>query len=382
MRLKLCSRPFLSIPLLLAISPAFGQAPAKPSVTLIEPAAPLLPRQFGAWQQQSETTTNAGPDATAKDVLLEDGLARYGASSYKRDTSAETVDIKAFQFGDATGAFSAFTFLRGPEDRPFTAATLGTSAVQKGDTILIWSSVSVVAAEFHGGRRFADLSDLVAILPKASGAKGLSPLLPTMLPSKGLETETLKYSLGSAGYEQMGGVLPASIIGFDKSAEVAAAKYAGRGMLTLLLYPTPQIAGDHGRQIEAELNKQIAAGHSFGTVKLRREGSLVVLATGAWTPSQAKAITESTHLDEQLSWNKPMPLEFHAEVQKTASLLASILQLSGALALIALVLGFFFGGGRATIRVLQGKPAATEPEFLRINLRGAPGEANTYKPLR
>jgi hypothetical protein len=39
-----------------------------------------------------------------------------------------------------------------------------------------------------------------------------------------------------------------------------------------------------------------------------------------------------------------------------------------------LVLGLFFGGGRALIRVLQGKPAASEPEFLRIDLRGALGK--------
>jgi hypothetical protein len=33
------------------------------------------------------------------------------------------------------------------------------------------------------------------------------------------------------------------------------------------------------------------------------------------------------------------------------------------------------------VRVLQGKPAATEPEFLAINLREAPGESGGFKPL-
>jgi hypothetical protein len=179
----------------------------------------------------------------------------------------------------------------------------------------------------------------------------------------------------------MGGVLPVSVIGFDKSAEVATAKYAGRGTLTLLLYPTPQIAGDHGRQIEADLNKEIAAGKSFGTIKLRREGPLVLLTTGAWTPAEAAGIVEGTHLRDELSWNKPLPLEFHAEVQKTASLLLGIAELSGALMLAAVVLGLFFGGGRAALRVLQGKPAASEPEFLGINLREGPGEGGTFKPL-
>jgi hypothetical protein len=40
--------------------------------------------------------------------------------------------------------------------------------------------------------------------------------------------------------------------------------------------------------------------------------------------------------------------------------------------LAAIVLGVFLGGARAGIRVLQGKPAASEPEFLTIDLRGAP----------
>jgi hypothetical protein len=247
--------------------------------------------------------------------------------------------------------------------------------------VVIWSGPDVVVADFHGGRRLADLAALVAVLPKASGAKALPPLLPTMVPEKGLEAASLKYSVGSAGYEAMGGVLPASVIGFDKSAEVTTAKYSGRGTLTMLLYPTPQIAGDHGRQIEAELNREIAAGKSFGTTKLRREGPLVLLATGGWKPAEAQAIVEGTHLRDQLSWNKPLPLEFHAEVQKTASLLLSIAELSGALMVAALVLGLFFGGGRAMVRVLQGKPAATEPEFLAINLRESADEGGSFKPL-
>jgi hypothetical protein len=52
--------------------------------------------------------------------------------------------------------------------------------------------------------------------------------------------------------------------------------------------------------------------------------------------------------------------------------LASIAIFCGFGALAAVVLGFSLGAGRAAVRVLQGKPAATEPEFLRIDLSGAP----------
>jgi hypothetical protein len=75
-----------------------------------------------------------------------------------------------------------------------------------------------------------------------------------------------------------------------------------------------------------------------------------------------------------VSFDKPMPVEFHAEVQKTYSLLESIVIFCAISAVAMVVLALFFGGGRALIRVMQGKPAATEPEFLHIDLSGSPGK--------
>ncbi len=135
--------------------------------------------------------------------------------------------------------------------------------------------------------------------------------------------------------------VPPEIIGFDKAAEVVTAKYEGKGTLTMLLYPTPQIAGDHGRQIEAEMNRQ---GSSAGTVKLRREGPLVLMTTGAWKPAEAQEMVENIHLRNEVTWNKPVPPEFHSEVRKTVSLLTSILVFCGLGALAAVVLALFFGG--------------------------------------
>jgi hypothetical protein len=355
-------------------------APPPGAVKIVEPATPLLPKQFGKWQQQADASVaTVADDASTRNILYEDGLSRMANSAYKREGGTETVALHAFQFGDATGAYSAFTLLRTPEFKQLADSQLGAMAVQKGDTVLLWSGTTVVMAEFLGGHRVAELGDVVSGLPKIGGTKGLPPLLPTTLPAKGLLPETVKYALGSSGYEAMGGTLPAGIIGFDKSAEVVTARYAGKGTLTLLLYPTPQIAGDHGRQIEAEMNRQGAAA---GTVKLKRDGVLVLLTTGKWQPAEAQQLIENTHLNLQVSYDKPMPLEFHAEIRKTATLLTSIVELSAALMLAAIVLGLFFGGGRALIRVLQGKPAATEPEFLRIDLRDGPGDGGRMKPLR
>jgi hypothetical protein len=212
-----------------------------------------------------------------------------------------------------------------------------------------------------------DLRGLETTLPKVGGTKAQLPLLPTLLPARGLDLETLRYALGPVSYQAMGGVLPAGIVGFDKSAEAVMAKYKGQGMLTLLLYPTPQIAANSGREIVAEMNRQ---GTAAGTVKLRREGPLVAMTTGAWNAEAAQKMVEGVHMQAILTLNKTPPPEFKTEVRKTVSLLTSIAILSGLLALAAIILGLFFGFGRAAIRVMQGKPAATEPEFLRIDLSG------------
>ena len=341
---------------------------------LVEPRSPLLPLSFGEWQSQGTPSCRDcfQPEGQTAAVLKEDGLERADQVSYVRKNGAGSLEVTAFQFIDVTGAVSAFTYLRKPESRLVAAGNgkIGSEMAASGaGDIIFRSSTTVVVADAGkaGTSVIADLRRLEATLPKIGGPKAQAPLLPTLLPGKNLEPESVRYALGPVGYQAMGGVLPGDMVGFDKSAEVVMAKYAGRGTLTLLLYPTPQIAGDRGRAITAEMNRQGAAA---GTVKLRREGPLVLMTTGAWNPEAAKQMIEGIHLHDVLTWNKTPPPEFRTEVRKTVSLLMSIAILSGILMLAAIVLGFTLGFGRAAIRVMQGKPAATEPEFLRIDLSG------------
>ena len=73
-------------------------------------------------------------------------------------------------------------------------------------------------------------------------------------------------------------------------------------------------------------------------------------------------------MHQQLSIDKDVQPVFHVEVQKTASLLVNIAALFGILGTAAVLLGLFLGGGRAMIRVMRGKSAAVEPEFLSLHL--------------
>ena len=344
-----------------------GAGPAKPMM-LTEPPAPLLPATLGKMKRVAEGDVGDGldhVDAADKAVLAEDGLRRFARSDYTQ--GAERGNVTVYQFVDASGAISAYDYFLKPGMR---REKLGDDSVANEDELLMRSGKNVVVerSKLDRAATVAVTNELIDRLPKALGTAGIAPLLPTLLPAKGLDADSVKYALGPVGYQAMGGAVPAQVVGFDKDGETVTAKYRNGGVLTLLLYPTPQIAGEQARAVEAGIKLE---GAPAGTVMLRREGPLVALTTGEWSAAEAQAMVESVHLHSELSFDKPMPLIFQSEVRKTYTLLESIAIFSGLGALAAVVLGLSLGFGRAAIRVMQGKPAATEPEFLRIDLREA-----------
>ena len=377
---------------------ALGQVAPSAATTLVEPPVPLLAERVGGLSAPGilrkdvgevteglfdrpgcEVETGVPPMVTVSgscaEILKGDGLLRLAAGEF--DGPGGKARVTSFEFGDATGAYSAYTFFRsmlrvpkviGAEARLTKAATERTTGP---DETLVWAGTALLRVKGHLAAD--DLNALVTALPKVGGRRGLPPLLPTILPKDGLDAASVRYGVSPAGYQAMGGVLPAAMLGWDKSLETATATYNGKrgsvGTLTLLMYPTPQIAGDRGRAIEKAVND--AGGQAkFGTVKLRRVGPLVGMTSGALSAEQAQSLIAGLHLNEEVSFDQKLPLEFHAEVKKTASLLQNIAVLCGVLILAAVLLGLFLGGARAGIRVLMGKPAASEPEFLTISLRG------------
>ena len=385
----------LSLGALRAQSPS-GAAPATSQVAVVDLPAPLLPERFAKWSA-AETraglareagsasfaqgscapvlpgATDVGDGATCAAILTEAGLSRFAVIRYKQAGAAASLDAWAEQFVDATGAYSAYTFYRGlmKDARTVAGSRPGNESVADGEGTLVLSGSSVLRVGKSATRD--ELDALKRGLPQVGGRKGLRPLLPTLLPKPGLEQASVRYALGPTGYQAMAGVLPAGILSWEKSAEAITANYAehgSKGELTLLLYPTPQIAGDRGRAIEKAVN-ELGPG-ALGMVKMRRVGPLIGITSGGLKAEQAAALIGTLHLSEEVTFDKKMPLEFHAEVKKTASLLQNIAVLSGVLILAAILLGLFLGGARAGIRVLMGKPAASEPEFLTINLREQP----------
>jgi hypothetical protein len=317
----------------------------------------------------------------SKAALSEDNPQRSEVVDYA-GPGGRSLHVEAVEFADYTGAWSAYTLLRAPGLKD--SKDLSSKDAVGQDAILFLSGATLVVASPATAADIPNLQPLVGSLPPAHGSTAQPPLLPQFLPARSLVPGSVRYAIGPATYSAEGGVLAANSIGWDHAAEAITAHYAdkrGDETLTLLIYPTPQIAAAHLQQIEAQLPSM---GPKFTTAHARREGELVMLADGTFSDELAQQMVENIHMKQIASIDKNLEVAAAGptEVQKTASLLVNIAVLCGVLMLAAVLLGFFLGGGRAMIRVLRGKDAASEAEFLSLHLapQNAPAKFDPGKP--
>ncbi len=342
---------------------------AQGSVTLMEPAVPLLPAKFGQWTlvDSAGAKPAAAEDAALLGVnpqaLAECGKIRSKTGDYT--AGGRRLHVEAVQFGDRTGAYSAFTLAERPGMR---VAGVLTYQALGGDLALFMVGKSVVLAKFPGTVTAQDavgLRPLLDTMPKTFGNTGAVPILPTLPPEKGLVPGSLRYALGPVTYAAQGGVLPAASLNWKMEPEAVTVRYddeRGRETLTLLMYPTPTLAQEAAKTVQGEVPAL-----KTGGARLRQNGTLVMLATGTFSGDAAQQMIAGIHLS-QMTFDQDAHPPFKVVAAQTFTLLENIAILSGVLGVGAVLLGLFLGLGRAWYRVLRGKPAAVEVEFLSLHL--------------
>jgi hypothetical protein len=321
-------------------------------------ASSLLPQSFAAWTQTAAPTNT--PDTADAAVLHEYGLAQYATANYA--SGAKRITVRAWRFADATGAFGAFTFYRQPA---MHAENIGRDSAANGDHYLFWAGTTVVDATFTqpSSDEKSVIAALAGTIPQVGGAAGIPPTLPHYLPSPQLDPMTVRYAIGPAAYTRIGGHLPATAIDFSQDTEAITAQYGPAGAqetITLLLYPTPQIAAAHLKSIDA-----LAKSSGLST---RRTGPILAIVSGNFSPEKAQQLLNAVHFGDYVTINHPEG--YVSEAAKLSRLLLGIATLTGILLGGSLLLGLFLGGGRALIRVLRGKPVSsvTEEEFISLHL--------------
>jgi hypothetical protein len=160
--------------------------------------------------------------------------------------------------------------------------------------------------------------------------------------------------VGPIGIATVGAPVPADAVDFNRNAEVAEGKYStSRGTATLMLisYPTPQIAGERLRAIEAL--GQNAPPQSDATMAppftAKRTGPIVALVAGEITGDEAKSLLASVNYDADVTWNQNT---YFDKKNNVANLLVNVLFLIGIILVFAIVVGVAFGGVRIIVKRL------------------------------
>jgi hypothetical protein len=210
-----------------------------------------------------------------------------------------------------------------------------------------------------------DLRALADALPQPRGNTSALPTLPSDLPKESMLANTDRYIMGPVALERLGVPIPAGLVDFSKSPDVVVAKYrgsAGGVNLTLIEYPTPQIAAERLRALQG-------ASLPGGSFFFKRTGPILAVVSGDVREPDAQNLLSSINYDADVTWNEPAKRK---PVAAATDFLIAVFVLIGIVLLIALVFGFAFGGFRMLARKLfpnRGFDRPDEVEIIRLNLK-------------
>ncbi len=360
-----------------------GPAAASPKAASA-PDAPLLPSAFSGWETSSSLKPIADPaaaDPANAAALKEYGFSEVALADYTR--GSDTLKVKALRFADASGAYGAYSFYR---HSGWPKEQIGTGAASDHNRVLFWIGNVFVDSTFShiSTMSGSELRNLASTLPVPAGNKSIAPPVLGNLPQRDLDPQTTHYALGEAGYQgpdkdNPEGVLPPALVGFDRGAETATANYAlrsGSATLTVINYPTPQMAAAQEKAISAYLKAGDSPQHPFTkplknsnstVLEVRRSGPLVAVLSGDPIADDAHKLISLVHFDADTS---PIPGGSDTQIQQTAKLVVGIITLVGVMFVAAVMLALFLGGGRVAYRRLRGKPASSvyDQDFTKLDL--------------
>jgi hypothetical protein len=342
------------------------------ALALGTPDTSMLPGSFSGWQQDSSSLHRSNDpftaDTTNGPVLKEYGFHDLETATYTRE-GGRKLTIKAARFNDATGAYGAFTFYRSPE--MFAEAIGDMAVVSNGNRVLFFKGNILIDAAFDRvtAMSAAELRNLASELPSPSPNISHVPDLPRYLPRQLLVANSAKYVIGPLAYEHLQPIIPPSAVDFGRSAEVALGNYKtsdGTGTLTLIYYPTPQIATTQLRAFEQLHPAGASDSQSF---EVKRTGPIVAIASGPISHGDAKDLLASVNYEAEVTYNEPT---FLSKRDNIGNLIIGIFTLIGVILMLALVLGVGFGGFRLLMKKLYPHKVFDRDEdvgFISLNLK-------------
>src|SRR5947209_187640 len=164
------------------------------------------------------------------------------------------------------------------------------------------STCSLTLLRKTSAMKAADLRELASQLPSPTGPQANLPTLQGYLPKDDLVPNSTRYVAGPEGFNRLAAPLSNTVIDFNRGAEVVQARYRlddNAADLLLISYPTPQIAAERAKAIEAAASQEGQQG-----IAVRRSGPIVAVANDPASPRDARSLAAAMHYDANVTWNE------------------------------------------------------------------------------
>jgi hypothetical protein len=244
----------------------------------------------------------------------------------------------------------------------------------------VFSQLSVMSA--------AGLRELAGVLPRPAGnAANLPPIL-SFMPHHGYQANTEKYAAGPLALSAIASPLSANLIDFNASPEVVLGQYStagGEATLMLIEYPTPALAAEHLRRIDAahhaaQPQPGVEAVENVGPFYDKRTGPIIAIAAGPLSQSDAQTLLGAVNYEASVTWNENT---YFDKKNNIANLLVNIILLCIIGGAITLAAGVAFGGLRVLMRrYFPGRVFGSDDqtEFISLDLAETPPQGSPVRP--
>lgn len=316
----------------------------------------------------------AAADATNAALLNEYSFTDFESATYKSD-DGRTLKVRAARFGDASGAFGAYTFYLRPE---MAREEIGDQGASLDKRVLFYRGHILVDAVFSQmtAMSAASLRELAGTLPRPPGNSGNLPPILAYMPHHGYQANTEKYAEGPLALGAIGSPLDSDLVDFASSPEVVLGQYSTPGggvTLELIEYPTPALAGEHLRKIDAanhaaQPQQGVSAVQNVGPFFAKRTGPILAIAAGPISQSDAQTLLGAVNYEASVTWNENT---YFDKKNNIANLLVNIILLCFIVGAVALAGGLAFGGLRVLLqKYLPGKVFGDpeQVEFIALHL--------------
>ena len=302
-------------------------------------------------------------------LLAEAGLEESLTRPYSN--GSQTLNVRVERFHDPSGAYEAYTALLDTDLEPSTVGQL--TAIGHGRLIMLMGNFLVIVDQPQLAST-TDLRQLSDVVRKFADTTPLPPIRGFLPP--GFTDGTQRYALGPAAFQAALGKLGESEFapltkeaGFDFGAEAIFVNYQKAkesGVLLLIDYPTPQLAEQHLRHLDAALSP---AEKQAGTT-VERKGSLLSLVLRPPSSAFAAELRSGVHYQTEVTWNEPThKLTDPPWVVILGKILIFTLLFMG----LAIAVGAAFGGLRVLLKTLLPGKVFDRPgqmDVLQLGLSG------------